>query len=668
MSMGIARASLRGARALVVLALLMALLPFAAPTASGQPGLGDAAERIEAAQVQWSSYFEPTYTLTYTWSCPPSAIGGCLGVGDAGLTETVTTTVIDGVTIGAVLADGSPSVTSVAVPEMLALLAASSAELNVVEFDFYGTPTTIVYGPNLCLGPPATPDDPGGCPGAPHELTITDIVLSWGVIDDDLDTLAAAHASLWDSHGLDDYSFTVSRRCFCPSNSTRVVVIDGVAESVPTPIFQGEAVLEPTTIDALIAEVSQALDNRRDSEVISWDGEWGFPRSFLSSTEDPLIADGFYGFEITDFSPLGAVLDEQTVAASTWAEFGPSDYRFTFRRSCFCPPPFAPVTITVINGEIDSIEGSDLGEFFDGLTIDDTIASSPVLSGTGGSLIRWERDPAWGFPIYRLDDLSVLGLLDGTITETITDFVPLNPPGRCNGLTPTITGTDGPDVLVGTDGDDVIAGGLGDDEIYGLGGNDTICGGPGDDLLAGGDGDDHLAGDTGQDAIHGQPGDDVLEGGDGPDHLWGQSGNDRLIGGPDNDTLTGGRGDDAMYGDDGADIMRGGTGDDEMYGADGADVMKGNGGSDTLYGGDGFDDMTGGPRPDIMFGGAGIDLVRGFGGADVLSGGPGDDDIRGGRQPDLMNGNDGNDDCNGGSDVELVIVSALNCETVRNIP
>lgn len=50
-------------------------------------------------------------------------------------------------------------------------------------------------------------------------------------------------------------------------------------------------------------------------------------------------------------------------------------------------------------------------------------------------------------------------------------------------VTCTITGTDGPDVLVGTAGDDVICG---------LGGADTIYGGDGDDIILGGPGDDRI--------------------------------------------------------------------------------------------------------------------------------------------------------------------------------
>ncbi|SDD06115.1 hypothetical protein SAMN05660690_3266 [Geodermatophilus telluris] len=96
---------------------------------------------------------------------------------------------------------------------------------------------------------------------------------------------------------------------------------------------------------------------------------------------------------------------------------------------------------------------------------------------------------------------------------------------RCRGLVPTITGTDGDDVLTGTDGVDVV---------MGLDGDDVLSGGNADDVVCGGAGADTLSGDNGA---------DVLLGGFGPDALDGGNGDDTLVGGPgDGDVLTQGRG------------------------------------------------------------------------------------------------------------------------------
>ncbi|MGY1682049.1 ExeM/NucH family extracellular endonuclease [Geodermatophilus sp. SYSU D01176] len=95
---------------------------------------------------------------------------------------------------------------------------------------------------------------------------------------------------------------------------------------------------------------------------------------------------------------------------------------------------------------------------------------------------------------------------------------------RCQGLAPTIRGTEGDDELHGTDGRDVV---------MGLGGDDVLIGGTEDDVLCGG---------AGADAVTGDNGDDVLLGGLGDDALDGGNGDDTLVGGPGTDTLEEGRG------------------------------------------------------------------------------------------------------------------------------
>ena len=63
---------------------------------------------------------------------------------------------------------------------------------------------------------------------------------------------------------------------------------------------------------------------------------------------------------------------------------------------------------------------------------------------------------------------------------------------RCNGLLPTIKGTNGNDVLTGTNKVDVI---------MGLGGNDVITGGNAKDVICGGAGNDTINGDNGNDVL-----------------------------------------------------------------------------------------------------------------------------------------------------------------------
>jgi hypothetical protein len=99
----------------------------------------------------------------------------------------------------------------------------------------------------------------------------------------------------------------------------------------------------------------------------------------------------------------------------------------------------------------------------------------------------------------------------------------------CNGLTPTIAGTNVAEWLTGTEGDDVIRAGAGADTINGLGGNDVICAGPGDDTIRGGSGNDTVRGGRGNDSSSGEGGDDDMVGqGDG-DIADGGAGIDRCF-------------------------------------------------------------------------------------------------------------------------------------------
>ncbi len=115
----------------------------------------------------------------------------------------------------------------------------------------------------------------------------------------------------------------------------------------------------------------------------------------------------------------------------------------------------------------------------------------------------------------------------------------------CDGLEPTIVGTEGPDVLVGGKGNDVISGLGGHDRIAGGGGNDRLCGGDGADNINGEGGDDFVDGGAGDDALGGGAGRDTLKGGDGADRLNGEGGNDSLDGGLGTDICAGGSGTDS---------------------------------------------------------------------------------------------------------------------------
>ena len=149
-----------------------------------------------------------------------------------------------------------------------------------------------------------------------------------------------------------------------------------------------------------------------------------------------------------------------------------------------------------------------------------TAALTPKVTG----LSHWSINAVESFAYQYDGDPALYGVNPYRSSDHDPLVLGIDLAEQCNGLAPTIRGTNGADVLTGTSGRDVI---------MGLGGNDTIRGGNADDVICGGAGNDVLSGDNGA---------DVLLGGFGADVLSGGNGDDTLIGGPDTDILNGGRG------------------------------------------------------------------------------------------------------------------------------
>lgn len=184
-----------------------------------------------------------------------------------------------------------------------------------------------------------------------------------------------------------------------------------------------------------------------------------------------------------------------------------------------------------------------------------------VLAGCGGVQ---SSDSTPGGPIGT--DLSSTTVATTTVPPTVetplppTTTTPNSPTTNASqGVTCTITGTDGDDELYGTSGNDVICGRDGNDTIAGGGGNDVIYGHHGGDVISGGEGNDELYGGKNgmlmggalpaMDEIHGGSGADMIFGGHGQDDLHGEEGNDIIAGGIDlmMDSLSGGPDDDVLF-------------------------------------------------------------------------------------------------------------------------
>lgn len=112
--------------------------------------------------------------------------------------------------------------------------------------------------------------------------------------------------------------------------------------------------------------------------------------------------------------------------------------------------------------------------------------------------------------------LAVLAALFGVSRDDVGPGAELAVAGpSCEGLAPTIVGTDRNDTIDGTSGPDVIIAKGGNDVIRAFGGNDVVCGGPGNDRIQTGDGDDVAIGGTGNDWVSSAAGAERVVGGDG---------------------------------------------------------------------------------------------------------------------------------------------------------
>jgi Ca2+-binding RTX toxin-like protein len=206
-------------------------------------------------------------------------------------------------------------------------------------------------------------------------------------------------------------------------------------------------------------------------------------------------------------------------------------------------------------------------------------AAELVTTGPDAGAIRYT--PAVG---YAGADAFTYDVSDGSLvaTGTVTVAVRAVSLRSLCGLTPTIVGTRGNDVITGTPGNDVIHAKRGNDLIDGGGGNDIVCGGPGADEITTLGGDDRIAGGAGSDTIESGAGVDGVRGGFGSDTIATGAGNDAIAAGPGPDSVNAGDGTNTLRGGAGDDDLRAGAGDDRIDGGAGVDSCDGGGGRNSL--------------------------------------------------------------------------------------
>jgi predicted extracellular nuclease len=173
----------------------------------------------------------------------------------------------------------------------------------------------------------------------------------------------------------------------------------------------------------------------------------------------------------------------------------------------------------------ESLDPGRYSYVFDDMSgsLDHALATA-ALAAKVTDLVHWNINAVESFSYQYTGDPALYAVNPFRSSDHDPLLLGLDLQPRCDGLVPTIVGTEGNDVIVGTNKRDVI---------LGLGGNDVIRGGNGEDVICGGLGNDVVTADNG---------DDVVLGGFGNDWLSGGNGDDRLVGGPGQDFLDQGRG------------------------------------------------------------------------------------------------------------------------------
>lgn len=130
--------------------------------------------------------------------------------------------------------------------------------------------------------------------------------------------------------------------------------------------------------------------------------------------------------------PSGQLLTTQSELDAYWQQWDAmdlNDYRFTFERSCFCPPEFRPrVAITVKNREVESVHDAHSGNLLAdppySYTIDDLFAIIQGAVDEGAVTVSVSYDPRFGHPVDVYID-TYANVADEEFSMAVRDLVEL---------------------------------------------------------------------------------------------------------------------------------------------------------------------------------------------------------------------------------------------------
>ena len=169
---------------------------------------------------------------------------------------------------------------------------------------------------------------------------------------------------LWQHAAIDEYQFVYRQDCLCPSQEDIwiSVIANKVAQALFIPsntaLTQEQLAVLPG-VETLFALIQDAIDSGAAKLSVSYNADHGYPEKVYIDR----IADKT-GEEITHFMldfrlgpidqpPSPPPTEEQLLLdenRTLWHQAGINDYRYTYRRSCFCAPQ--EDIVTVVKGGI----------------------------------------------------------------------------------------------------------------------------------------------------------------------------------------------------------------------------------------------------------------------------------------------------------------------------
>lgn len=259
---------------------------------------------------------------------------------------------------------------------------------------------------------------------------------TWGAVRDFQIEQYERAVATWAENEPDAYQFDYQVRCgLCiPQPAVRITVRDGEIVEIDT--VDGTDIPIPdslrVTIEDLHERVIRALRSPSGNDNVWFDFRYGHPASFSSAPSDPLIADGNWGFDVTNLRALDPWPEVQAALDEARPKFDATTYTLTYRRFCFCVNR-DPVTVEVVNGQAVSVSS---GELQWALTVPKMFRAiqGAITSDVDGLSATF--DPVTGVPTAYAIDQS-FQIADEEYSVEVTSFVE-GPGGvdgpQCGGL------------------------------------------------------------------------------------------------------------------------------------------------------------------------------------------------------------------------------------------